>query len=434
MYKYVKANELYLLFKNSSGISTDSRKLTENCIFVAIKGDSFNGNAFAKQALENGAAYAIIDDKKFYIDDRTVLVDDCLKSLRKIAIIHRSQFHIPFIGITGTNGKTTTKELIHSVLSKKYRTFATPGNFNNHIGVPLSILSIPHNTEIAVIEMGANHIGEIAELCKIAQPSYGIITNIGKAHLEGFGSEEGVIVAKNELYENIRKAKGKVFVNNNDELLMQLSADMQRVLYGNSEAFCIGKLNESSLCLHFDFSTLTDKQFVHVETQLVGNYNFNNCMAAAAFGAYFGIDNQLIAEALSSYSPQNNRSQLVKTTHNTIVLDAYNANPGSMNNAIKSFLNNQLPNKVLILGDMLELGEYSNKEHEEILKQLTLSNANAVYLVGSVFNSFSGKYPYLSFPDTNSLYRFFEENPIIGKSILIKGSRGIGLEKLIPCL
>ncbi len=428
----MQIDELYKIFLNHPNISTDTRRIIPNSIFFSLKGDTFDGNLFAASAIEQGAAYAIIDNENYFIDNsKYLLVKDVLQTLQELAICHRQHLTIPFIGITGTNGKTTTKELINAVLSQKYKTLATIGNLNNHIGVPLTILSITDKHKIAIIEMGANHIGEIGDLCKISQPDYGIITNIGKAHLEGFGSIEGVIKAKNDLYIYIKNKKGKVFINTNNELLMSLSNDIDKITYGINDAdFCYGKLISTDPNVEVSYH-YNDNEYT-IKTNLVGAYNFENIMAAICVGIYFNVEHTIIKDALETYTPSNSRSQIVKTSHNTVILDAYNANPSSMENAILNFAKMDVENKVLIIGDMLELGSYSLDEHQNILNLIEKNNLKDVILVGKDFSKQNKNYK--SFNNSDEARDYLIKNPIKNATILVKGSRGIKLEKIMDAI
>ncbi len=421
--------QLHRKFRESAGISIDTRSLQYGEMFFCLKGENFNANKFAKQALDQGALYVIIDDKDYYINERTILVSDALEYLQLLASYHRRQFDIPFIGITGTNGKTTTKELVNAVLSKKFNTHATSGNFNNHIGVPLTLLSIPDNTEIAIIEMGANHIGEIAELCKMSEPNYGIITSIGKAHLEGFGSIEGVIKTKTELYKSINNSAGTLFVNSDSDLLLDLSKDYNRITYGsNANNDTVGKKIETSV-----FSTLQWKTY-NIESQLVGSYNFDNIMAAICIGSYFQVEDSMIAEAIELYAPENQRSQWKKTDYNELIIDAYNANPTSMKVALSSIAELKTVNKWLILGDMLELGSESNNEHLEIVNSIDKEQLKKSIFVGNYFMEIGKTKDINCFSATSDAAEWIENNPIKQSVVLIKGSRGIALEGLLNLL
>ena len=425
--------EIYKNFQLNPKISTDSRKIIPNSLFFALKGENFNGNTFAEKAISDGAAYVIIDEAKYKINEQYILVDNVLKTLQDLAIFHRNTLNIPIIGITGTNGKTTTKELINVVLSEKYKILATIGNLNNHIGVPLTILSITKEHEIAIIEMGANHIGEIAELCEIAKPDFGIITNIGKAHLEGFGGIEGVIKTKSDLYKAIKKRKGKVFVNINNELLMNLSADIDNITYGNSQdAYCNGKLLAANPFVKVQYSC--EEFYDEIQTQLVGNYNFENILAAITIGLYFNVEKASIKTAIEAYQPSNSRSQVVKTAKNTIILDAYNANPTSLEAAIRNFSEIQAENKVLIIGDMLELGKYSKSEHSRIIKIIEEEKFEKVLLVGTEFSEACTDHHWNCFNDSEMAKQWLIDNPITNAYVLVKGSRGIKLEKVLDTL
>lgn len=420
--------KIYELFKNSTGVETDTRKIGKGALFFCLKGENFNANEFAEEALEKGAIAVIADEEKYVTNERIILVDNVLTTLQQLANHHRRQFDIPVIGITGTNGKTTTKELVTTVLSAKFRTHATAGNFNNHIGVPLTLLSMPTDTEIAVVEMGANHPGEIGELCRIAEPDHGIITNIGKAHLEGFGSLQGVIDTKRELYDYVSKTKGKVFVDASNDLLMKLSNNIDRLTYGTAkDARYKAELisSEPFLTVKLDDNT--------VETNLLGIYNLTNLAAAWATGRYFGVDAGVAAKALSDYKPANKRSQFMETAFNKIYLDAYNANPTSMENALKSFAEINLPHKVAILGDMLELGDESFDEHLDLMEKIKTYGFEETIFVGPEFCKAAGN-GFRCFENTGDTAAYLQNHKLSGKFILLKGSRGIGLEKLLPVL
>lgn len=426
--------ELYDIYKKFPVVSTDTRNITKDSIFFALKGDNFNANTFAGKALENGAAYAVIDEKEYLKDERYILVDNVLSSLQQLAAYHRKQLKIPFIGITGTNGKTTTKELVYSVLSAKYKTLATKGNLNNHIGVPLTILSVTDEYEMAVIEMGANHIGEIGELCEISKPDFGIITNIGKAHLEGFGGIDGVIKTKNDLYLAVNQNNGKLFVNSDNKLLMSLSENFERVCYGTSDTdYCKAKLLNNSALLNLEY--WKNNQYVsEIQTNLVGDYNFENVLAAITVGLYFNVDALQIKAALENYIPGNNRSQIIKKNNNTIILDAYNANPSSMEASIKNFAKIDAENKVLIIGDMLELGEYTISEHQHIINLVDNLNFKDIILVGNVFCEVCKNPDYKCFKNSLEAKGWLEKNPFFNSTILIKGSRGIKMEEVLDVL
>jgi UDP-N-acetylmuramoyl-tripeptide--D-alanyl-D-alanine ligase len=426
-------NEVYNIFLKYPSISTDTRDIKPDSIFFSLKGDNFNGNIFADKAIEKGAKYAIIDESKFKKDSRYILVDNTLDTLQQLAIIHRNHLKIPIIGITGTNGKTTTKELINCILSQKYKTLATQGNLNNHIGVPLTVLSITNEHEIAIIEMGANHIGEIGELCRISQPDFGIITNIGKAHLEGFGNLEGVIKTKNDLYLEVAKKNGKLFVNADNPILNNLSENIDRICYGKSSTnYCYGNLKKQNAFINIEY--YCDSNYDLINTQLVGFYNFENILAAITIGCYFKIEKQFIKKALENYLPTNSRSQIVKSKTNTIILDAYNANPSSLEASIKNFAEIVADNKILMIGDMLELGEYSEVEHRNILHIIEMLNFNNVILVGPQFSSVCEKKDWLCFKNSMLAKDWLILNPVKNAYVLIKGSRGIKMEVVLESL
>ncbi|MBQ3594970.1 MAG: UDP-N-acetylmuramoyl-tripeptide--D-alanyl-D-alanine ligase [Bacteroidales bacterium] len=423
---------IYQYYSKRNIISTDSRKIDEGCVFVALKGERFDGNDFAYQvAIEGKAACVIADRKDLPAHERLFIVENSLTTLQHLARLHRERCNIPIIGITGTNGKTTTKELVATTLSKKYNIIYTQGNFNNHLGVPLTLLRIKPETELAVVEMGANHPGEIAQLCEIAQPDYGIITNIGKAHIEGFGSFDGVIKTKNELYQYLRtkgeSLKTKVFVNGNNELLMKLSDGMDRIVYKTTD-------NRQRTTDHTSPFLKIDWNNNNIKTHLVGDYNYENVMAAIAVGTYFGVEENLIMEALENYVPSNNRSQFIRSEKNEIVMDAYNANPSSMHHSITNFKNIADDNTLLILGDMKELGCESENEHRHIINLLKELNFDNVILVGEEFKKVSHGTDYMNFNNVEELIEHINQNGIVGKRILIKGSNSTHLEKLANIL
>lgn len=414
--------EIYSLFKKNPIICTDSRKVTQGAIFFALKGDNFNGNKYAENAINDGCAFAIIDEKEYNTSKNTVLVDDVLTTLQQLAAYHRDKLNIPIIGITGTNGKTTSKELINSVLNSELNCYATKGNFNNHIGVPLSILEINDAHEIAIIEMGANHLNEIDFLCNIAKPTHGVITNIGSAHLEGFRDLQGVINTKSELYKFIKKHKGLLFVNADDKLLIKLSKEIDKETYGANGDY-IGNIKDNTPFIKVKFNGNI------ISSNLIGDYQFYNIMLAASIGKHFKITENSIKKSLEGYIPSNNRSEVISTSKNTIILDAYNANPSSMNAMITSFSKQDYKNKICILGDMLELGSYSKKEHSSIINLVSELNLNA-FFIGEEFLEVNNN----SFKDREDFETFLKSNPIKNKTILLKGSRGIGLEKLVELL
>ena len=421
--------QLYNRYLQNPKICTDTRKITTGCLFFALKGPHFNGNEFAKEALKKGASYAIIDDELYAIDDKYILVKDALTTLQELARFHRKELKCKVLGITGSNGKTTSKELCLQVLKKKYNTLATSGNLNNHIGVPLSILSIGTDTEIAIIEMGANHINEIEFLCGIAQPDYGAITNVGKAHLEGFGSLEGVLQAKTELYRYLATKDAPVFVKDNDYVLIdKIPKECPIIRYGElKDSNYIIKSNGAQ---PFVKVLLNETQ---IQSQLIGDYNFDNIALSIAIGMEFGLETIDIKEAIESYVASNNRSQIIKTNANTILLDAYNSNPMSLEKAIQNLENIKHENKVMILGDMFELGEETNIEHQKIIDQCLKSGVSNVFLVGKIFNAINNT-KYTSFDNTTDLVELLKTQAIEDAFILIKGSRGMKLEQVVDCL
>lgn len=427
----MEIKELYDIFQKHPSISIDSRTIASGSLFFALKGDTFDGNVFAEQALANGAAYAVIDNARFKKKENYFVVDDALAALQELARYHRDQFAIPVIGITGSNGKTTTKELVSAVLSQKYRTLSTKGNLNNHIGVPLTLLTINQDTEIAVIEMGANHQGEIARLCEIANPGYGLITNIGKAHLEGFGGLGGVIKAKTELYDHSRKNDGKIFINANDGLLLKHARGIETITYG-PDSNVSGKIIDAHPFLTIKLNI--DNNETDIRTGLIGDYNLSNILAAACIGNHFNIEQKPIRQAIENYKPENNRSQFIRTDNNSIVMDAYNANPSSMELAIRNFINFPDAHKVLILGDMLELGSGSENEHRRMLDLAQSANAELIILVGKLFKGVNEDDSIFTYRTSEEALKMLGQNPLKGKTILIKGSRGIQLEKLLEVL
>lgn len=430
--KYPSIQELYSVFVKHPKVSTDTRKITPNSLFFALKGDSFDGNQFAETALNLGASYAVIDDEKKYHGDKYILVEDVLTCLQQLATYHRKQLKSIIIAITGSNGKTTTKELIKKVLEKKYRTLATQGNLNNHIGVPLTLLSITPEIELAIVEMGANHVGEIAMLCNIAQPDYGMITNIGKAHIGEFGSFENIIKAKTELYAYIKSNGKKIFVNAEDALLMKHARGIDQITYGTrSNAYCRSELVEVNPFLKIVYENQP------IQSRLIGAYNFDNITVAICIGKYFGIGIADIKNAIEEYVPSNNRSQIVKTKSNEIVLDAYNANPSSMMVAIQNFYQMKGDDKWLILGDMLELGQYEVEEHKSIIKLIESKKFKHVILVGNRFDKavleLGSNFPVFKTSD-ELLNVISHQYRIKDALILIKGSRGMKLERVVDFL
>lgn len=435
--------ELYLLYQNHPTITTDSRDCPEGSIFFALKGDTFNGNAYAQSALEKGCAYAVVDEKQYATDSRIILVDDVLLTLQQLAREHRRNLATPVIGITGTNGKTTTKELIATVLSEKYNVHYTQGNFNNHIGVPKTLLQLKPQHEIAVIEMGANHPGEIKTLVDIVEPDCGIITNVGKAHLEGFGSFEGVIKTKGELYDFLRTEvaddfiaatevkKGTVFLHADNEYLKSICQNLPLIKYGvDATDGCkvVGKVGECAPFLTFEWKTSVSEKWHSVSTHLIGAYNIYNMLAAATIGVSFGVSEEQICHALANYIPSNNRSQLTVTDNNKLIVDTYNANPTSMMAALQNFRDMKVEPKMAILGDMRELGEVSEAEHQKIIDFLNTSGIKNVWLVGREFNKTNCTFR--KFEDVEAVKKEIKANPPKDHYILIKGSNGIKLFQL----
>lgn len=423
--------QIYQIFLESTGICTDTRSISEGNLFIALQGPIFNANKFAAQALANGAICAIIDDKDFAIPGKTIFVEDGLTALQEIAKIHRATLKIPIIGITGSNGKTTTKELVHTALNSTFNTYATKGNLNNHIGVPLSLLSITREHELAIIEMGANHLGEIAFLSSISRPTHGLITNIGKAHTGLFGGFEGVVRAKSELYDFLIKNKGKVFINQNQEILMNMSKRIKEpVFYPNADSYYSCEFIAAD-----PFVELKTEIGDHVTTKLIGAYNFDNIATALAVAKFFNVPDKKANEAIANYAPSNNRSQIIQKHGNSIILDAYNANPSSMEKALENLSNMNSSNKVVIVGDMFELGDDTISEHSQIgerLKELNIQNA--------IFCGESMRYAYDTFghgkymKTKDLLIEYLKENKFSDATILIKASRGMALEDVVEYL
>ncbi len=420
---------IYNVFLKSSGVSTDTRTIKKNNIFFSIKGDNFDGNKYAVQAIQKGAMLAIVDDKTLETTDKKIIyVKNSLECLQQLANYHRNKLKIPIIAITGTNGKTTTKELINAVLSTQYSVGYTKGNLNNHIGVPLTLLSFKKEMQYGVVEMGANHRYEIKNLCNIAEPDFGIITNIGKAHLEGFGSEEVLINTKKELYDYLYKNKGIVFINNDNKLLRKI-CNVKTISYGteyNTGTQTKGKLTSVNPYIELEWE---DTQ---IQTKIIGQYNFENIMAAVCTGKYFGVTKENIVSALQNYIPSDNRSQIINIGNNTILLDAYNANPSSMQQAIDSFLKIKTSKeKMLFLGDMYELGNSSGAEHLLILEKLDKSKITNIYLIGENFFIFSEKFKFKFYKNTANFITYLKTQKLENKYILIKASRGIKLEQTL---
>ena len=425
----MEISTLYNYFKECGKVTTDTRNCPEGSMFIALKGETFNGNAFARQALEKGCRYAVVDEAEYADAPNILLVDDCLKTLQLLAREHRRALGTPIVGITGTNGKTTTKELIATVLQKRYKTLYTQGNLNNHIGVPLTLLGLTEEHEMAVVEMGANHPGEIRTLVNIAEPDCGLITNVGKAHLEGFGSFEGVVKTKSELYDYLRsKENAFVFLDKDNEVLCQASAGLESIGYGleGEDLYVKGKLHACAPFLAFEWKH--EGVSYDVNTHLIGTYNVKNALAAIAVGCRFGVPAEAICEALNGYIPSNNRSQLTETADNHLIVDAYNANPTSMMAALENFRLMEVQNKVAVLGDMKELGEGSVEEHRKVVGFLGQCGFERVILVGAEFGKANVGFEH--YPDVETVKVLFAENKPVGKFVLIKGSNSMKLAQL----
>ena len=419
---------LHQLFLEFPLVCTDTRKISPNCIFFALKGDNFNGNTYAAQALEKGASYAIVDEEEFAGHDKAILVNNVLNTLQELSRFHRNYCKAKVIGLTGSNGKTTTKELITAVLSRKYKTIATKGNLNNHIGVPLTLLSITPDTEMAIVEMGANHLKEIEFLCKLAMPDFGYITNFGKAHLEGFGSEEGVIKGKSELYDYLTSHDKSIFFNADDPIQKEkLSNVIKKFGYSqNKSEFFRIKLVGADPFVKISVDDIL------ITTQLVGSYNFTNCCAAILIGKYFNVELDEIKRGIENYIPQNNRSQIIKKNGHHIILDAYNANPTSMKAALENFQQLKADYKIAFLGDMFELGKTAEKEHQEISNIATNMQFDQVFLIGE--NFFKTKSDLSKFKSFDHLRETLNNKTLKNATILIKGSRGMALERILDLL
>lgn len=415
--------QLYQLYSQTYLADTDTRKIRKGSMFFCLKGDNFNGNEFAEEALKTGANYVVIDEEKHQTNPNIILVENVLETLQKLANFHRKHLSIPVISLTGSNGKTTTKELINAVLSKKYVTAATTGNLNNHIGVPLTLLSMTPKTEIGIVEMGANHIKEIAFLCSIAEPNYGLITNFGKAHLEGFGSVEGVIKAKSELYDFLRVNNKTVFINTDDQLQVKQSAGINAIEFNNT----VVKFMDANPFVKVQFKNTM------IESNLIGKYNYNNIAVAVAVGDHFNVPETDIKMAIENYIPANNRSQLIQKGSNKIILDAYNANPTSMQAALENFAQLKDENKVVFLGDMFELGKDSNAEHKKIADLVDSYHFSNVFLIGKAFSATNAKNAFVS-ESFESFKNSINYSNINNATILIKGSRGMALERLLDLL
>lgn len=423
--------ELYEIFIHHPKITTDSRNCPRGSLFFALKGERFDGNQYAEKALALGCAYAVIDNPDYQLGERTILVENVLRTLQQLAHRHRKVLGIPVIGVTGTNGKTTTKELLAAVLSTKYNLLYTEGNLNNQIGVPLTLLRLDHEHEMAVIEMGASHPGDIKELVDIVQPNYGIITNVGCAHLEGFGSFEQVVKTKGELYDYIRHTKGKIFIKKENADLQAIAKGIEQITYGHAEgSFAWGQAVRCNPFLVFEWKQ--QGKLHTVETQLIGDYNIDNVLAAVAVGRYFKIPAERISRSIAAYKPSNSRSEWKKTEKNELIIDAYNANPSSMKAALDNFASLAEQPKAVILGDMKELGPSSDRLHAEVVDQLKAGAFDKVLLCGEHFSRTAGDYPV--YPTTESLLIELRTRPLAGYHILIKGSHSMGLEKVAEVL
>lgn len=422
--------QLYQRFLESGKISTDTRQITPGSLFFALRGDKFNANEFAAQALEKGASYAVVDDATYAKSEKFLLVKDSLGMLQALAKHHRRQLKIPVVGLTGSNGKTTSKELVLAVLSKKFKTYATKGNLNNHIGVPLTILSIDHSYEMAVVEMGANHLGEIALLCSIANPTHGFITNIGRAHIGTFGGFENIIRGKSELYQHLITTNGTVFINSQNEILANMAKRFkQPYFYPAKGDYLYAQLLDADPFIRFK------SEGEEVQTQLMGAYNFENIAAALCIGKFFGVDPTAANKAVAEYVPGNMRSQIIKKGSNTIILDAYNANPSSMEAAIENLATMKADKKVAIVGDMFELEDEAAKEHARMGELLKSKKFDSVYLCGSLMKEAKKTFTEaIHFEKKDQLIELLKQHPINGATILVKASRGIGLETIVEYL
>jgi UDP-N-acetylmuramoyl-tripeptide--D-alanyl-D-alanine ligase len=427
----MKIEKLHQLFLKFNVVSTDTRSISNGALFFALKGDNFNGNDFAKKALDSGASYCIIDEQQSQSNARFILVPDVLITLQELANFHRKYLNIPIIAITGSNGKTTTKELINSVLGQRYKTHATQGNYNNHIGVPLTLLQMDTSVDIGIVEMGANHIGEIANLCQISAPNYGYITNFGKAHLEGFGSAEGVVKGKCELYDYLKSNEGVVFINGDDKKQVQQIGDYKSVNIFSKDNSSNIQVSMTSQTPFISF----ESQGCTMESQLVGIYNFSNAAAAIAMGCFFEVSLENIKKGIASYTPNNNRSQIIRKGSNTIILDAYNANPSSMEVALDNFNSMKSSLKIVILGDMFELGVHSKSEHQAVIDEVNSLNFSSAYYVGSHFFELASDSSKANFFKTTESFRNQLQSLVFKDAlILIKGSRGMALESLLDSL
>ena len=421
----MKIADIYSKFKTCTSVCTDTRKLEQDCIYFALKGDNFDGNKFVSKAFDGGAKYCVLDDNNALINDHCILVEDVLTTLQELATFHRETIKIPIIALTGSNGKTTTKELIYAVLSTTYKVKATIGNLNNHIGVPLTLLRLTKDLDFGIVEMGANHQKEIAFLCGIAKPDYGLITNFGKAHLEGFGSVEGVIIGKAELYDFIKQNHKTAFINNDDkEQIKQIANYTNIITFGSS--------NSNDCVVTFDDANPYSKE--KIESQLIGSYNYGNIAVAIAIGQHFKISTEHIKKGIENYQPNNNRSEIIKKGTTQIILDAYNANPTSMLAALQNFKQLKAENKFLFLGDMFELGAEAEKEHQSIVDFIECNFTNNIFLLGKNFEKTICKSFINKFSNFEDLRPHFKTLPLENTTVLIKGSRGMALERILDLL
>ena len=435
----IDIEQLYASFKQSNGVTTDTRQCKEGMMFFALRGENFDGNRYAVEALGKGCSYVVVDNREYFAEDnpQMIFVDDSLKALQQLARHHRRQLGTTIVGVTGTNGKTTTKELMAAVLKRRYHILYTQGNLNNHIGVPLTLLQLNSLHEMAIVEMGANHPGDIKELVDIAEPDYGVITNVGMAHLQGFGSLEGVIRTKGELYDYIRTTeKRTIFLNDNNEYLKSIASGLTAVRYGRpSEANVLYVAGEVIACdpyLRFRWKEGADEWY-EVSTHIVGSYNIDNALCAATVGRYFGVSAEDVSIALAEYIPTNNRSQLTETEHNTLIVDAYNANPTSMRAALDNFVCMEVSPKMVILGDMKELGEATAEAHQTVVDRLAKCDFEQVWLVGAAFAATLHGSARV-FTDAEAVKEELQQHPVKKKYILVKGSNSMKLASLIPYL
>jgi UDP-N-acetylmuramoyl-tripeptide--D-alanyl-D-alanine ligase len=411
--------EIYNLYSEYYLVNTDTRNIRKNSIFFALKGENFNGNKYAEEAIKKGASYAIVDEEEYKTTESVILVDNVLQCLQELAAYHREILNVPILALTGSNGKTTTKELINAVLSRKFNTVATQGNLNNHIGVPLTLLSMTDETEFGIVEMGANHLNEISFLSNIAKPNFGYITNFGKAHLEGFGNIEGVIKGKSELYNYLKSTHGKVFVNQHDEIQLKQSEGIHTIPFEETIAFI-----DANPSVKISFKNL------EIESQLIGSYNFNNIAAAITIGNYFDIDSTTVKTVLENYISTNNRSQVIQKNDVRIIMDAYNANPSSMQAALENFKNLEASSKIAILGDMFELGEAAVDEHQKIAEFAEELNLKLVFLIGELFSK-TATNDSIKFIDFDTFKNNYNSTEFSNSTLLIKGSRGMKLERIL---